>query len=465
MGGARLSAVEPGGHDSTMANRPFTLTTAAGLGLLFALQADAGQANVSLATGSAAPAATTASVTEAATTAAASIVLEAQTPPPAAAPAPAPEEPAPSVTGGVNVDLFSHYVWRGFALTDGFAFQPSVFVSTHGLTFTSWSSWSSTDAGCFDPDDCPALREHDFTVDYTKPVGSATVSVGYINYLFPPYRTDEAKAADAVGATNELYARRHVHGAGQPVREVLLRRGRRRHRHLQGHLHAVRRQPADPAGRGQGDAHADVLGRLQLGRVDRGRRLRLLGPGQRVQLLERREPRRQAGDPGGQVHDHPGHVPVDRAERHGEGDRLRRRRHQVLRRRRLLVRVLEARLRRGYGGQAPRDAPPAHSLYCSAGSRGGPADVRTSPLRRRPSRPTRRVRAGPGHLDPAFLQYRRRLPVHVPAGHRHAAADRQRARLRRHARRLLDPARHPGGGRRQLPRRLPGPLAVGRSTR
>ena len=34
------------------------------------------------------------------------------------------------MTGGVNVDLFSHYVWRGFALTDGFAFQPSVFVST-----------------------------------------------------------------------------------------------------------------------------------------------------------------------------------------------------------------------------------------------------------------------------------------------------------------------------------------------
>ena len=32
--------VEPGGHHSTMANRPFTLTTAAGLGLLFALQAD-----------------------------------------------------------------------------------------------------------------------------------------------------------------------------------------------------------------------------------------------------------------------------------------------------------------------------------------------------------------------------------------------------------------------------------------
>ena len=186
-----------------MAIRSLTLTTAAGLALFCAPLANAGQANVSLATGSAAaPSTTTPSVSEAASTAASALTIGAQTP----APAPAPEPEPPSVTGGVNVDLFSHYVWRGFVLTDGFAFQPSVYVSTKGLTLTSWSSWSSTDYGCFDPDDCPALREHDFTVDYTKAVGKATVSVGYINYLFPPARTDAAKAVDAVGGTNELYA-------------------------------------------------------------------------------------------------------------------------------------------------------------------------------------------------------------------------------------------------------------------
>jgi hypothetical protein len=190
-----------------MAIRSFTLTTAASLALLTAVQAEAGQANISLATGSAAAtaAATPSSVSEAA--AAAAVRLEAA-PAPAAAPAPV-QDPAPDpppVTGGVNVDLMSHYVWRGFALTDGFAFQPSAWVATRGLTFTSWSSWSSTDAGCFDADDCPALREHDFTLDYTRSVGKAAVSVGYINYLFPPYRTDAAKAADAVGVTNEIYA-------------------------------------------------------------------------------------------------------------------------------------------------------------------------------------------------------------------------------------------------------------------
>ena len=71
------------------------------------------------------------------------------------------------------------------------------------------------------------------------------------------------------------------------------------------------------------------------------------------------------------------------------------------------------------GSTAPRPASARAGALAilSAGSRGGPADVRTSPLRRRPPRPTRRVRAGPGHLDPALLQYRRRLPVHVPDGH------------------------------------------------
>jgi hypothetical protein len=188
------------------------LTTAAGLALLCTPLANAGQANVSLATGSAAATSTTTTVTEAATTAAASLKIEAQTP--AATPAPEPEPPA--VTGGVNVDLFSHYVWRGFVLTDGFAFQPSVYVSTKGLTLTSWSSWSSTDYGCFDPDDCPAIREHDFTVDYTRAVGKGTVSVGYINYLFPPARTEAAKAVDAVGITNELYAGYTFTAPGNP---------------------------------------------------------------------------------------------------------------------------------------------------------------------------------------------------------------------------------------------------------
>ncbi len=303
--GAPAPGPQPGGHDSTMATRSLTLTTAASLGLLLALQADAGQANVSLTTGSSATTAPTASVREAATTAATSVVLEAQTPP-AAAPAPAAEEPAPSVTGGVNVDLFSHYVWRGFALTDGFAFQPSVFVSTKGLTVTSWSSWSSTDAGCFDADDCPAIREHDLTIDYSKPVGNATISVGYINYLFPPYRTEAAKAVDAVGVTNEIYAGATFTAPGNPFVKALLRRRRRRGRgrSVARHLPAVRRQPADRAGRRQGDADPDVLGRLQLQAVDRRQR------------LERRQPGRQAGDSGGQADHHAGRLPVDRSQRH-----------------------------------------------------------------------------------------------------------------------------------------------------
>ena len=268
----------------------------------------------------------------------------------AARAAPAPEEPAPSVTGGVNVDLFSHYVWRGFALTDGFAFQPSVFVSTKGLTVTSWSSWSSTDAGCFDADDCPALREHDFTVDYTKPVGKATVSVGYINYLFPPYRTDDAKAADAVGVTNEIYGGVTFTAPGNPFVK----------------------------------AYVDVDGDEDEGDTSRGTYLQF-GVSQPIPLAEGKAtltPMFSVGYnfkqwitendwqdanlgvkvaiPGRQDHHHPGGLRLDRPERHGPLGRLRRPggsgSRQVLRRRRLLVRVLSAarRLAAGTGPGASR---------------------------------------------------------------------------------------------------------------
>ena len=80
-----------------MANRSLTLTTAAGLALLVALPAAAGQANVSLAEASAPAAASTTTIKEAAVTASIAATLGAQTPP-AAAPEPCPK--APSVTGG-----------------------------------------------------------------------------------------------------------------------------------------------------------------------------------------------------------------------------------------------------------------------------------------------------------------------------------------------------------------------------
>ena len=54
---------------------------------------------------------------------------------------PPPKRPDP-VTGGTTFDLFSHYVWRGFVITDSFSFQPVVWAKVGDLTVSSWSSWA-----------------------------------------------------------------------------------------------------------------------------------------------------------------------------------------------------------------------------------------------------------------------------------------------------------------------------------
>jgi hypothetical protein len=93
-------------------------------------------------------------------------------------PAAEPEKSKWPVTGGVTADFMSHYMWRGFLLTDAFAFQPTAWGKFGDLTLSSWSSWSDVDGG-------PAT-EHDLTVDYTRAVHpKVNLSVGYINYFFP----------------------------------------------------------------------------------------------------------------------------------------------------------------------------------------------------------------------------------------------------------------------------------------
>jgi hypothetical protein len=103
---------------------------------------------------------------------------------PAPAPAPQPEQAKFPVTGGVTADLMSHYVWRGFLLTDDFAFQPTVWAKFGDVMVSSWSSISPDQDG-------GAYREHDLTIDYTKAVHpKVNLSVGYINYAFPPVDGD-----------------------------------------------------------------------------------------------------------------------------------------------------------------------------------------------------------------------------------------------------------------------------------
>jgi hypothetical protein len=172
-----------------MRSRTFTLVTALGLASTLALQAEAGQISLPPDT-PAASAADRPAPSLAAAAAAAATATSLQTPA-TLQPTPAtPEIAKLPVSGGATFDFMSHYVWRGFVLTDAFAFQPAAWVKMGDLTVSSWSSWSEGQDG-------GPLMEHDLTVDYTRAVGKATLSVGYINYLFP--------AIDEGSVSNELY--------------------------------------------------------------------------------------------------------------------------------------------------------------------------------------------------------------------------------------------------------------------
>ena len=143
---------------------------------------------------------------------------------------PDPEKAKLPVTGGVTVDFMSHYVWRGFLLTDGFAFQPTAWGKVGDFTVSSWSSWS-------DEDGCPVRRArlHGRLHQGGPPEGQP---VGRLHQLLLPGRRCDGRSLGRV------LRRVGLRRAAQPDGEGLLRRARR-----QGHVPQLRHQPPDPARR------------------------------------------------------------------------------------------------------------------------------------------------------------------------------------------------------------------------
>lgn len=168
-----------------MPTRVHPLPTVAALVLTLAAGVDAGQTAPSPAPDTQAAAAAPAPISEAAAAAASSTEPDTE-----AQPATQPETARFPISGGATFDFMSHYVWRGFVPTDAFSFQPGVWAKVGDFTISSWTSWAEGQDG-------GPLMEHDLTVDYSRTVGQATLSVGYINYLFP--------AVDEGSVSNEIY--------------------------------------------------------------------------------------------------------------------------------------------------------------------------------------------------------------------------------------------------------------------
>lgn len=76
-------------------------------------------------------------------------------------------------------DMFSEYIWRGFALDTDPVLQPGLELSGYGVTFSFWSSWD------FDNDDSLDGDEIDYVLDYTYEFDDFSVSIGHTYYEFP----------------------------------------------------------------------------------------------------------------------------------------------------------------------------------------------------------------------------------------------------------------------------------------
>ena len=90
--------------------------------------------------------------------------------------------PASAIELSYDMGTYSHYVWRGLALTDGPVFQSSL-TGSHdsGFGVNIWGNMDLDDVNGNEGD----FNELDLTLSYAWEVESVGFEVGYIEYTFP----------------------------------------------------------------------------------------------------------------------------------------------------------------------------------------------------------------------------------------------------------------------------------------
>jgi hypothetical protein len=130
-----------------------------------------------------------------------------------AALAAAPEPAGAQASLGVDLGLFSAYVWRGVSLTNRPVAEPDVYLSfPAGNTSVTVGGWANIELGAYDDADDISqsggvssfdLSEFDPYAEVSVPAGKATVTGGIIGYLYP----NDEPGATSDGNTWELYGK------------------------------------------------------------------------------------------------------------------------------------------------------------------------------------------------------------------------------------------------------------------
>jgi hypothetical protein len=116
-------------------------------------------------------------------------------------------------TFGVDLDLFSSYVWRGLTLTNKAVAQPAAWVNfPAGAASITVGGWSSIDLGQYDDIDNDIsesggtsafnFAEFDPYAEVSFPAGKATITGGATGYIYP---NDAGLTSDA--NTLEIYGK------------------------------------------------------------------------------------------------------------------------------------------------------------------------------------------------------------------------------------------------------------------
>jgi hypothetical protein len=122
-------------------------------------------------------------------------------------------------TFGVDLDLFSSYVWRGLTLTNKPVAEPGLWVSIPaGNASVTVGGWANIDLGQYDDidDDISQsggtsafnLSEFDPYAEISFPAGKATLTGGVIGYVYPNELDDAPNGGlDREANTLEVYGK------------------------------------------------------------------------------------------------------------------------------------------------------------------------------------------------------------------------------------------------------------------
>jgi hypothetical protein len=104
------------------------------------------------------------------------------------------QESENSITGGIEVDFNSKYVWHGLIFTDEMVIQPSAWISAHNFTFSIWNNQVPGGEDGFGTGD-----EVDLSVAYERAFGQFGSEFAFAHYSYP--------TQDNAPSTGELSAR------------------------------------------------------------------------------------------------------------------------------------------------------------------------------------------------------------------------------------------------------------------